>query len=129
AGLDGAAGLRSISSRSIFARWSESVRGDAAADEGVALDVARRLGARYAMLGSAVAIGPNVRLSAQIYEFEPGGVRRLDVTQTQGHPDSVLALVDQLGRQTLAIILRTDRDLPRLDLASVTTSSLPALKS
>jgi tetratricopeptide (TPR) repeat protein len=129
-GLDGAGGLRAIASRTVLARWHESVDGTAAADEQVALDVARRVGARYALLGSAVAIGPRVRLALDVYELDGEGRRRLGQAQVEGAPDSVLVLVDQLALQTLALVLRQARaDLPQVDLASMTTTSLPALKS
>ncbi|MGH7588916.1 MAG: serine/threonine-protein kinase, partial [Gemmatimonadota bacterium] len=55
-GLDGAGGLRAIDSRTLLARWSESV-GSGVADLRLSLDVARRAGANYALVGSAVAAG------------------------------------------------------------------------
>jgi tetratricopeptide (TPR) repeat protein len=127
-GLDGAAGIRAISSRTVLARWRTDGTGDAEAD--AAIDVARRLGARYAVLGSAVAIGQQVRLSADVHEIRPNGSQRLGQAQEQGHPDSVLVLIDRLGMGVLGLVLDDARaGLPHIDLASVTTTSLPALKS
>lgn len=128
-GLDGAGGLRAIASRTVLARWHDAVPAGSAADQQTSLDVARRLGARYALVGSAVAIGPRVRLSVDVHELHATGSRSLGQAQAEGHPDSVLVLVDRLALQTLALVLRqSGSDLPRVDLASVTTSSLPALK-
>ncbi len=128
--LDGAGGLRAITSSTVLSRWHEMVRDSAEADERTALDVARRLGARYAMLGTAVAIGPSVRLTVRLHELDRNGARSLGQVQVQGPPDSVLALVDSLSFKTLSLLLRGDpAELPRVDLASVTTASLPALKA
>lgn len=127
-GLDGAAGLRAIDSRTVLARWEEMVPAAGRADEAAVLDVARRTGARYAVLGTAVAIGPDVRLVAEVHELEDG--RRLGQARVEGPPDSVLALVDRLSMETLGLIVRTEEGtVPRVDVASVTTSSLPALKA
>jgi tetratricopeptide (TPR) repeat protein len=130
-GLDGAGGLRAIASRTVLARWHETVPGDVAPEESVALDVARQIGARYALMGSAVSIGPRVRIALDVYELDGANARRLGApVQVEGHPDSVLVLVDQLGMQALALVLRDSRaDLPPLELANLMTSSLPALKS
>lgn len=127
-GLDGAAGLRAISSRTVLARYHEMVPDTASVDEQTELAVARRTGARYALLGSAVALGPKVRLVADVYALD--GNHRVGEAQVQGSPDSVLTLVDRLAAHALGLILdRDDGKLPRIDLASVTTSSLPALKA
>jgi TolB-like protein len=116
-GLDGAGGLRAIASRTVLARWHETVPGDVAPDESVALDVARQIGARYALMGSAVSIGPRVRIALDVYELDGANARRVGApVQVEGHPDSVLVLVDQLGMQALALVLRDSRaDLPPLD--------------
>ncbi|MGH7589500.1 MAG: adenylate/guanylate cyclase domain-containing protein, partial [Gemmatimonadota bacterium] len=124
--LDGVPGLRPIASRTVMARW----RGEApdVADLGASLLVARRTGARYALIGSAVAVGSEVRFSADIYDAREGEL--LGSTQAQGSPDSVLALVDRLA---LGIVRELpegkDGVLPRVHLEDVTTASLPALKS
>jgi tetratricopeptide (TPR) repeat protein len=127
-GLDGAGGLRTIASPTVLARWAEVVPLQAAnPSETVALDVARRTGARWALLGSAVAIGPRVRITGDVHALEEGD--RLGQVQAEGPPDSVLALVDRIAVQTLALLSdRDDGSLPRIDIAAVTTSSLPAIK-
>ncbi len=90
--------------------------------------VARATGAKYALLGSAVSLGAAVRLAADIYETEGGS--RMGQVQAQGSPDSVLALVDRLAVQALVVTLQqVESELPEIDLASVTTSSLPALRA
>ena len=129
-GLDGAGGVRAIASRTVLARWHEAVPDSTEAEESDALRVARGVGARYALLGSAVAIGPLVRLTVQVHELTPTGSVHLGQAMVEGVPDSVLVLVDRLGMETLALIFRADdADLPTVDLARITTSSLPALKS
>lgn len=126
--IDGAAGLRAIDSRTLLARWREAVRDGEEPDLETSLRIARTAGARYAILGSAVALGRDLRLSADIYEVASG--RSLGQAQVQGSPDSVYMLVDRLSIETLRTILGGDAtDLPRIELARVTTASLPALKS
>ncbi|MGH7572455.1 MAG: protein kinase domain-containing protein [Gemmatimonadota bacterium] len=127
-GLDGAGGLRAIDSRTVLARWNEGVDEDGMADLTRALGIARRTQARYALVGSAVAAGPQLRLAADIYDLGSG--RSLGTALVEGSPDSVLALVDRLGMQALRVVFEEARErLPTIDLASVTTTSLPALKT
>ena len=126
--LDGVPGLRSIDSRTVLARWRESVPATGEVDRTTALEVARATGAKYALLGSAVSLGSEVRLAADIYETESGS--RMGQVQVQGSPDSVLSLVDRLAVQSLVVALQqVESELPEIDLASVTTSSLPALRA
>jgi class 3 adenylate cyclase/tetratricopeptide (TPR) repeat protein len=126
--LDGAGGLRAIDSRTVLARWRELVPEDGVADLPTALEVARRAGGKYGLVGSAVSSGEMMRLSAELYDLEGG--EALGNPQVEGSPDSIFGLVDRLSIQVLSLILeREGGDAPTLDLASVTTSSLPALKS
>ena len=126
--LDGAGGLRAIDSRTVLARWRELVPEGGVADLPTALEVARRAGGKYGLVGSAVSSGATMRLSAELYELEGG--EALGNPQVEGSPDSIFGLVDRLSIQVLSLILeREGGAAPRLDLASVTTSSLPALKS
>lgn len=126
--LDGAAGLRAINGRTVLARWDELVGDAGRVDESTSLKVAGATGARFALLGSAVGIGPRVRLVADVYEVESG--RTLGQASVEGSPDSVLVLVDQLSIEVLRSIMGSDQDaLPSFDLASITTASVPALKA
>ena len=126
--LDGVGGLRAIDSRTVLARWNESVPEGQRADLATALEVGRRAGARYILLGSAVALGSDVRLSAELYDVEGG--ERLGQGQAVGSPDSVLVLVDRLSIEILRAVLQgKEGDLPDVNLARATTTSLPALKA
>jgi tetratricopeptide (TPR) repeat protein len=127
-GLDGAAGLRAIDNRTVLSRWDEHVPDTSTADLATALEVARVTRASYAVVGSAVAIGRDVRLVADVYDVANG--QSLGRAQAEGAPDSVYALVDKLSFGVLRTILKAPQEeLPRLDLARVTTSSLSALKA
>ena len=127
-GLDGAGGLRAIDSRTLLARWNEKLGDQAVADLEMALGVARQTQASYALVGSAVTAGPRVRFAADVYDLESG--LSLGQAVVEGPPDSIFALVDLLGMRVLEVVFQGDRDdLPSIDLAAVTTSSLPALKA
>jgi serine/threonine-protein kinase len=79
-------------------------------------------------LGAAVGIGPSVRLTADVYDVQSG--ERLGQGSVEGSPDSVLALVDRLSIKVIQAIVRTGQgDLPSVNLASITTPSVPALKA
>jgi class 3 adenylate cyclase/TolB-like protein len=126
--LDGVGGLRAIDSRTVLARWSEQVPEGQRADLATGLEVGRRAGARYVLLGTAVALGSDVRLSAELYDVEGG--ERLGQGEAVGSPDSVLVLVDRLSIEVLrAVLQREEGDLPHVNLARATTTSLPALKA
>ena len=126
--IDGAGGLRAIDSRTVLARWSEVVQGSETPDLEAALEVGRRTGARYALLGTATELGTDVRLVADIYDLTSG--RSLGRTQIQGVPDSVYQLVDRLSIGVLETVLAGKPEaLPQVNLARVTTTSLPALKA
>lgn len=127
-GLDGAAGIRAVDSRTLLARWREEIGDTAVADLARTLAFAHGVRARYAIVGSAVAAGPRIRLAANVYDVESR--RALGPLQVDGPADSVLALVDRLGVQTLSLILaKAPGDMPALDLAGVTTTSPIALKA
>jgi class 3 adenylate cyclase/tetratricopeptide (TPR) repeat protein len=127
--LDGAGGLRAIDPRTILARWREGAPEGTDPDLAATLEIARRTEAAYAVLGSAITIGPELRLTADVYDLRTG--TELGEVQAAGAPDSVLALVDRLSIEILRKILAKDgRDAGSgLRLASVTTTSLPALKA
>ena len=125
--LDGVSELRAIDSRTVLARWAETVPDTARADLATSLAVARRTGARYALVGSVVAAGPDLRLTADVYEARGG--TRLGYAQVVGAPDSILGLVDRLTREILRALPREGSVLAEVNLAELTTDSLAALKA
>ncbi|MFN2431869.1 MAG: tetratricopeptide repeat protein, partial [Gemmatimonadota bacterium] len=126
--LDGTAGLRAIDSRTVLARWRETVEGPAAPDLATALEVARRAGAKYALVGNVVSSGSDMRVGAEIYSVPDGA--SLGAAQVEGSPDSIFGLVDRLSIEALSAIWQGEQDPGATpDLARTTTTSLPALKA
>ena len=126
--LTGVAGLRSVDSRTLLARWRERVRGADIPELATAMDVAERAGARYAVVGSLIANGPDLILTAGVHQV--AGRRMLGTARSQAPADSIFTLVDRLTLEILRLILSGEaRELPRIDLARISTGSLPALKS
>ena len=97
--LDGVGGLRAIDSRTVLARWREAAGGDDP-DLETALEVGRKAGARYALLGSVVSIGCGVRLCAPTCTTSREAAK-LGSGTVEGAPDSVLILVDRLSIEIL----------------------------
>jgi tetratricopeptide (TPR) repeat protein len=133
--LDQVAGLRAIDSRTVLARWREQIGNKGTPDLKTSLGVARSTRARYALVGSAVSIGKDVRLTADLYQLDPVAAEDAEAKsvwqgQVEGAPDSVLALVDELSIRILGALLeRKGSETPSLSLESITTRSVPALKA
>jgi DNA-binding SARP family transcriptional activator/predicted negative regulator of RcsB-dependent stress response len=125
--LSGVAGLRPVNSRTLLARWRERVDGMDVPELATALEVAERAGARYAVVGSLIANGSNLFVSAGVYEV--AGRRMLGTARSQGPADSVFTLVDRLTLEILLVLRGKARELPGINLAQVSTASLPGLKS
>jgi tetratricopeptide (TPR) repeat protein len=127
-GLDGAAGLRAVDSRTLLAAWRQETGNAGSVDLARALAVARQTRARYALVGSVIGAGSQLRLAADLYDAESG--KSMGPVQVDGATDSVLVLVDRLGMQALGIILeKSAGEIPTVDLAAITTPSLIALKA
>lgn len=125
--LDGVGGLRAIDSRTILARWRESVGGDET-DLATALEVARRARARWALLGTAVEVGPRVRVTADLHNVASG--RRVEGVMAEGPADSLLHLVDRLSVDVArALLARQNPDLTGIRISSITTPSPAALRA
>ena len=126
--LSGIPGLRAVDSRALLVRWKERVATGNAPDLTTALDVAERTGARYAVVGTVIAKGPDLLLTGGVHEL--AGRRLLGTARSQGPADSIFALVDRFALEIIRLIPRGDaQELPRIDLARISTSSLPALRS
>jgi tetratricopeptide (TPR) repeat protein len=96
--LDDVADLHTIDTRTVLSRWRSRI-GDREATEAQALEVANRLGARWAISGQIVELGGQVRLDASLHSASSG--ETLGSASLAAVPDSILALVDQLSIQLL----------------------------
>lgn len=125
--LDGVGGFRTIDPRTVLARWSEEVGGGgAAADLDQTLRVAGATGARYAILGTLVGTGSEVRLSTTVYDLASG--ERIGQGQAEGAADDILPLTDELARTTLRALLEATGREGAADPERLTTESLAALR-
>jgi tetratricopeptide (TPR) repeat protein len=104
--LDGFAGWRTVHPRTVLARLGS---GRATGDVAAAARTAREAGAATMVLGSAVAVGPQLRLHAELYDAV--GLRRLAAVDASGSLASPGPVVDsvavglareRLGRSGLA---------------------------
>jgi tetratricopeptide (TPR) repeat protein/TolB-like protein len=128
-GLDGVGGFRAIDSRTVMARWQQHVGDGNRADLDATLRVARAVGARFALVGSVVGLGTDVRLVANIYDLDTG--REVATGRAEGPAEDVLRLVDELAVGTMrSLLLSVGRGISGDDSAEpITTSSLPALRA
>jgi tetratricopeptide (TPR) repeat protein len=121
--LDGGVGWRSIDPNALFAQYRAGPEHPDPAD---AARLARRLGADYFVLGDIVHVAGTVNLGAALYDARTGAPVFSRVG-AQGASSALFALVDSLAARVL--VGRSDGSVPQLArLASLTTSSLPALK-
>jgi tetratricopeptide (TPR) repeat protein len=128
-GLDGVGGFRTIDSRTVMARWQEQIAGGRAVDLDATLRVARSVGARYALVGSVVGLGPDVRLVANVHDLDTG--REVATGRAEGPAEDVLRLVDELAVGTMRSLLLAMGRGATADLSAetITTASLPALRA
>jgi Flp pilus assembly protein TadD len=127
--LDGTGGLRTIDPRTVMARWRGEVREDESPDLATMLEIARSTGAQYAVVGSAVALGDEVRLSTDIYDILSG--EPMGSGAVEGGTADVMSMVDRLSVETASAVLATGGgDLPTLrHSTSLTTRSPDALRA
>lgn len=125
--LDGLGGYRAIDSRTVLARWHGTVSdaGDTDLDE--ALRVAGATGARYALIGSAVAFGDRVRLTAEVYDVADGA--KVGQARREGSAGDVLRMADGLAVDVIRALLgnRGGELISESQVASLSTSSIEAL--
>jgi len=127
--LDGVGGIRTIASRTVLSRWLRDVAEGEVPDLDKVLQIAGGTGARFAMVGSAVSVGGDVRLSADLYDLSTGD--EIGSARVEGPPDQVLSLVDRLSVELARVLLaETGGDVVSPSrVASITTESLPALQA
>ncbi|MGW8268800.1 MAG: hypothetical protein ACWGSQ_20710, partial [Longimicrobiales bacterium] len=126
--LDGVGGYRTIDPRTVMARWRRTVGDDPSPDLDTALRAAGATGARYALSGSVVGIGDNVRLVANLYDLDTG--EEVAQGRAEGPSADVLILADNLAVETMRALLQaTGREGGDITAETMTTSSLPALRA
>jgi serine/threonine protein kinase/tetratricopeptide (TPR) repeat protein len=117
--IDGAPGLLAISGRTVLARWQEDVpTGEANLD--AALGVARNVRASYALIGSSVAAGTDVRIDFALHDLRTGDVivqRRLQATV-----DDFLGVSDQVAAESVHALLEYLGEVPSVELGRLTDS-------
>ena len=116
--------IQTVDPQTVFVQWRKR-GGPGGVDLAGALDVARASGASAALTGSVTNAGSRVRLAATLYALDGS---QLGTATTEGAADSVLALVDDLSARLVREIWRSREPVPSLNVAGVTTSSLPALR-
>ncbi len=116
--------IQTVDPRTVFVQWRKH-GGPAGIDLAGALEVARASGATAALTGSITNAGPRVRLAATLYGLDGAS---LGSVSTEGASDSVLTLVDDLSARLVREIWKSREPVPSLNVAGVTTTSLPALR-
>jgi len=127
--LEGVGQLRKIDPVTVLTGWRRmggSGSNALTADE--AREVGRRLGSRYVVSGTAVQMGADVQLIAEVQDVRSGEMR--GAVRVTRPTDSASSLVDELTMELLrGNLLPTDGEYPPPSLSRATTSSLPALKA
>jgi serine/threonine-protein kinase len=123
--LQGVGGIQTVDPRLVLKRWGRKDPDEGGMEE--ALDLGRGLDAGSVVMGSAVSAGGRVRLAADLYAVTGG--ERLGRAQVDGPADSILPLVDRLSVALLRDVWRSREPMPSLDLGSVTTDSIAALRA
>lgn len=123
--LDGIGGIRTVNARTVLNRWNERTAGGVLDLDG-SLELGREVGAGAVLLGTVASLGPSVRLQAELVSVDGEILAR---THADGDPDSVLALVDRLAVELLREVWRSRQPVPTVNVGSITTQSLPALRA
>lgn len=118
--IDGVEGLRAINARTVLARWSERV-GDGDADLETSLEVARGAGGRFALIGSAVATGPTVRIELELHDTATG--ERLAAGRVEGSASDMMALTDGAATEAARAVLESLGKIPDFELERMTESA------
>jgi DNA-binding SARP family transcriptional activator/Tfp pilus assembly protein PilF len=121
--IDGAGRLRSVDARSLLGYLEREPLEPGDPERG--RSVARRFGAGLYVLGSVVAVGTRLQISASLYDAT-GTLR--STAQTSAGEEAVFDAVDDLARRLLLTQLGGPAARLRR-LAVLTTHSLPALKA
>jgi tetratricopeptide (TPR) repeat protein/TolB-like protein len=127
--LDGLKVLRKVDPAVVLTTWDRHTGGaTSGATPALALAVAGAVGASFVVTGNAVRTGRGVRVTAEVHDVARG-VARGSVSVDEP-VDSIHLIVDRLTVELLTQgLLPGEPEQPRVNLAGLTTTSLPALKA
>ncbi|NIM49715.1 MAG: protein kinase [Gemmatimonadales bacterium] len=123
--LDEVGAIRTVDPRTVLHR-SEQRAQDGQLPREAALEVGREVGAGSVLLGSVVAVGEAVRISADLFGVDGS---RIAAVAVDGSSDNLLGLVDSLSVALLQAIWRAAEPLPRFDVSAITTGDLQAIRA
>ncbi|HEY8106458.1 MAG TPA: serine/threonine-protein kinase, partial [Gemmatimonadales bacterium] len=123
--LNAVGGIRTVDPRAVLFQVKK-LGGPLAVDLDGALAVAKTLDAGAVLLGSVVNAGPQVRLSAQLYDRN--GAPLGQAAQVNGPGDSVLSLVDSLSIRLVRDIWLSHEPIPSIRVSALTTGSIAAMR-
>lgn len=123
--LNGLGGLRTVDPGTTIARWRSDIGEDFTGELDEALGVAGDLGARYAVRGSLVPIGDQVRITADVFDLDTR--EQVDGVRAEGPVVDLLSLVEGLSVDLARVFV--GRSAEAGARTAVSTRSLSALES
>ncbi|HEX2094938.1 MAG TPA: tetratricopeptide repeat protein [Longimicrobiaceae bacterium] len=123
--LNGVGDIRITDPRAVLARWNQATA-DGHASFAEKLALAAETNSSSLLTGSIVAIGPNVRISADLFSLDG---TRIGEVQVDGTTRDVLSLVDSLSLSLLREILSSSKPLPEVDVSAITSSNMEAIRA
>ncbi len=124
--LDEVGDIRTLDPAVVLRAWAGRAGGGPLAEaEGVALG--RDIGAGSVLTGQLSVAGGTARLTAELLSTVDG--RALSRVDVEGPEADLFRLVDSLSVEMLREVWRSRSPLPRLELASITTSDPDALRA
>ncbi len=116
--------IRTVDPRTVLIRWNERAQ-DGRLQPEAAYQLGREVGAGSILWGNVLEVGSSVRMDAELMDVDGAELARAEVS---GSADDVLDLVDSLSIDLVRDIWRTTRPIPSVDLSTITSGDLTALR-
>lgn len=116
--------IRTVDPRAVLFRWRERAR-DGVMPPEAAYALGREVGAGSILWGNVLELGDAIRMDAELVDVN--GVE-LATVEVEGGADEVLQLVDSLSVELIRSIWRATRPIPSVDLSTITSSNLRAIR-
>jgi tetratricopeptide (TPR) repeat protein len=122
--LDEVGAIRTVDPRTVLHRWNQRLA-DGLVTAGEAADLTAEVGAGSYLWGHIIEGGGRVQITGDLWTVGGSYLAGVDVT---GPVEDVLALVDSFSVAVLREIWRSQRPLPRFDVAAITTGDPEAIR-